>query len=113
MKGPQEKIWCDVCQDYIARSELRLWTGDDRYHRLCPGCGDDLLPSLSEAEYLASLGIVEEQDDCPDCGNTKACQHCYGRGYDPDAIGWQACPICEGDGICVHCRQPQTEPVTV
>ncbi len=40
----KNKIWCDRCQDYIAKSELKRWTGDDALHYLCPGCDSDLLP---------------------------------------------------------------------
>ena len=38
------KIYCFVCQDWIARKELKRWTGDDALHYLCPGCDSDLLP---------------------------------------------------------------------
>jgi hypothetical protein len=37
------KIWCRVCQDWIDRSTLRRWTGDDRLHYLCPGCDSDMV----------------------------------------------------------------------
>jgi hypothetical protein len=60
-KKEEGLIWCGVCGDHIARIELRPWSGDDRYHWLCPGCGFDLLPVLSEEEYFASLGIVDEE----------------------------------------------------
>lgn len=60
-KKEEGLIWCGLCQDHIARIELRPWSGDDRYHWLCPGCGRDLLPVLSEAEYFASLGITDEE----------------------------------------------------
>ncbi len=47
-----EVIWCEVCQDYIKRSELRFWNGDDAHHWLCPGCDSDLLPVTSpDQEY--------------------------------------------------------------
>ncbi len=59
-KARDKKIWCVVCQDYIARSELKLWSGDDAYHHLCPGCDNDLLPVQTEAEYF---GLDEEKDD--------------------------------------------------
>lgn len=39
-----EKIWCEVCEDWIKRAELVRWTGDDALHWLCPGCDSDLLP---------------------------------------------------------------------
>lgn len=39
------KIHCPICQDWIDKSELKKWSGDDRRHFLCPGCDSDLLPS--------------------------------------------------------------------
>ena len=39
-----EKIYCVVCSDWIKKSELIFWNGDDQRHYLCPGCGFDLLP---------------------------------------------------------------------
>lgn len=39
-----DTIFCGVCVDDIPVSELRVWTGDDAKHYLCPGCGCDLLP---------------------------------------------------------------------
>jgi hypothetical protein len=38
-----DDIYCRVCEDWIKRSELKRWTGDDAVHHLCPGCDSDLL----------------------------------------------------------------------
>lgn len=40
----ENEIWCDMCQCFVQRSELKRWTGDDALHHLCPGCDSDLLP---------------------------------------------------------------------
>lgn len=46
-------IFCGVCVDDIPVSELRVWTGDDAKHFLCPSCGCDLLPiEYPEQEVL-------------------------------------------------------------
>ena len=46
-KLAEGKIFCIVCEDWIDRSELKRWTGDDALHYLCPGCDSDLLPVQS------------------------------------------------------------------
>lgn len=40
----ENRIWCGMCQAWVAREDLRRWTGDDSLHHLCPGCDSDLLP---------------------------------------------------------------------
>jgi Zn finger protein HypA/HybF involved in hydrogenase expression len=37
-------IWCDACETWVDKSELKRWTGDDALHYLCPGCDSDLVP---------------------------------------------------------------------
>ncbi len=37
-------IWCKYCEHYVNERDLKIWTGDDSIHHLCPGCDDDLLP---------------------------------------------------------------------
>jgi len=39
----EEKVWCALCQDYIKRSEMKYWSGDDRPALLCPGCDQTLI----------------------------------------------------------------------
>jgi len=42
-------IWCVRCQCFVKREDLKLWTGDDMRHRLCPGCDSDLVePEIME-----------------------------------------------------------------
>ena len=36
-------IWCEFCETHVERKDLKRWTGDDKLHRLCPGCDSDLL----------------------------------------------------------------------
>lgn len=40
----ENEIWCGMCQGWVARVDLIIWTGDDSLHHLCPGCDSDLLP---------------------------------------------------------------------
>lgn len=40
----QDMVWCEVCECWVDRADLKIWTGDDRKHYLCPGCDSDLLP---------------------------------------------------------------------
>lgn len=42
-------IWCFRCQCFVKREDLKIWTGDDMLHRLCPGCDADLVePEIQE-----------------------------------------------------------------
>jgi hypothetical protein len=42
-RKPKNSIWCDNCQAWVERTDLKRWTGDDSLHWLCPGCDADLL----------------------------------------------------------------------
>lgn len=35
--------WCDNCQAWVERDDLKKWTGDGMLHGLCPGCDADLI----------------------------------------------------------------------
>lgn len=35
-------VWCQICEDWINKSEFVRWTGDDALHHLCPGCDSDM-----------------------------------------------------------------------
>jgi Zn finger protein HypA/HybF involved in hydrogenase expression len=62
-----DRIWCEVCQDWIGRDELRFWNGDDAHHWLCPGCDSDMLPVTSPDqeydEWRATLASSETDED--------------------------------------------------
>jgi hypothetical protein len=56
------EIWCVICQDWIARSELKRWSGDDQQHFLCPGCDSDLLPTQPSLDAELDREQEEAQD---------------------------------------------------
>jgi hypothetical protein len=41
----KEAIYCVVCCDWIPKDQLKIWTGDDMLHHLCPDCDSDLMES--------------------------------------------------------------------
>jgi hypothetical protein len=43
-KDEDKKVWCVRCMTLVSVDELKIWTGDDALHHLCPGCDSDLLP---------------------------------------------------------------------
>ena len=44
-----DEIWCDNCNCYVSRYDLKSWSGDDMRHYLCPGCDANLLePDILE-----------------------------------------------------------------
>lgn len=38
----KDNVWCRVCCDWIPNTDLKIWTGDDAKHYLCPDCDSDL-----------------------------------------------------------------------
>jgi hypothetical protein len=62
-------IYCRVCQDLIAESELKRWSGDDALHFLCPGCDSDLLPVRNpDKEYDEWLASQKPKEFPRQCG---------------------------------------------
>ncbi len=42
-------LWCGRCTCWVAKKDLKIWSGDDMRHHLCPGCDADLLePEIME-----------------------------------------------------------------
>lgn len=86
---------CDHCKDegkeafpyYVRDAQGRPW------EHLCNSC-------------FEALGCAyPDLYTCADCEDAGHCGYCFGMGYDPEAIGWVVCPVCDGRRMC-HCRQP-------
>jgi len=58
------KLWCDLCQCWVDRSELRLISNDAEeieYH--CPGCDSELLRPEKTEDFIKRVERERQADE--------------------------------------------------
>ena len=48
----ENSYYCEYCNIYRTRSELKFWDGDERQHWLCPGCYNSLVIEPSQDKQM-------------------------------------------------------------